>query len=136
MGGTSSWRPSVVTLCGDVGYVGWYGGGFGDEGNFGGDDNCSGDSRYKPRHYHERNCDVTKKERSSTHVMQRKSCREGSLVNQASDAHLLKLFVYKVNTLKTYLIQHPPRPFSRGQTVLYRGFQRQSETSERERRSS
>ena len=22
MGGTSSWRPSVVTLCGDVGYVG------------------------------------------------------------------------------------------------------------------
>ena len=61
MGGTSSGRPSVVTLCGDVGYVGWCGGGFGDGGNFGGDDNCSGDSRYKPRHYHERNCDVTKK---------------------------------------------------------------------------
>ena len=38
MGGTSSWRPSVVTLCGDVGYVGWCGGGFGDGGDFGGDD--------------------------------------------------------------------------------------------------
>ena len=103
---------------------------------------CSGDSRYKPRHHHERNCDVTKKVLrtifNSRHAREKLPRR---LLGQPGfwrpPFEIIHLQSEKSNNLNTYhIIQHPPRPFSRGQTVLYKGFQRQSETSGRERRSS
>ena len=113
VGGTSSWRPPVVTLwwrwcwwrcwlCWVVRlwiwrwrwFWWWW--------------HCSGDSRYKPRHHHERNCDVTKKvlrtifnSRHATEKLPRRLLGQPGFWRPPFE--IICLLSEKSNTLKTFL---------------------------------